>query len=185
MDKYRYSFIAGTLGQTADRYLKTGYKENVLTPVQVLKRMASYNKAKGVELHFRGNETEQDIEQMKAALQDLGLTVSFVNAWLYGERKWMFGSVSAADGETRKSAMQVLYRLVDYARKLGAEGIGLWLGQDGFDYAFQTDYRAQWNHLISALQEVSDYAAGMPVALEPKTREPRNACLLIPCLLHC
>jgi sugar phosphate isomerase/epimerase len=178
MNKFRYSFIAGTLGQTSDRYLKTGYKEKVLTPVQVLERMASYNKAEGVELHYRGNETKNDIEQTKAILKKLNLKIAYVNAWLYGERKWMFGSLSAPDSKTRKSAMEEIYKLVDHTRKIGGEGIGLWLGQDGFDYAFQTDYRSQWQHLISALKEICEYASGMKIALEPKTREPRNRLLI-------
>ncbi len=69
-------------------------------------------------------------------------------------------------------------RKVAHARRIGGEGIGLWLGQDGFDYAFQTDYRAQWELLVEALREIAGYAAGMRVSLEPKPREPRNFLLV-------
>jgi sugar phosphate isomerase/epimerase len=107
-----------------------------------------------------------------------GLRVTFVNTWIYGESKWRFGSLSAADADTRRDAVARCKATIDYARKTDALGVSLWLGQDGFDYAFQTDYRAQWTNLAESLKEVCDYADGMPVALEPKAREPRNKLLI-------
>ncbi|MEA5015173.1 MAG: sugar phosphate isomerase/epimerase family protein [Candidatus Limiplasma sp.] len=172
----RYSFIAGSLCQTGDRYLRSGYKEAALTIPQVLRSMNERGVAQGVELHHRGTETPADVDALRDALGPLRVT--YVNAWTYGERQWRFGSLSAADRSTRREAVARCKAAIGYARELGALGVSLWLGQDGFDYAFQTDYRSQWEALLESLRELCDDAQGMPVALEPKAREPRNRSLI-------
>lgn len=172
----RYSFIAGALCQCGDRYLRSGYKEVPLTVPQVLRAMNQRGVAQGVELHHRGAESPADVAALRCALD--GLQVTYVNAWTYGERQWRFGSLSAAHGRTRREAVDRCKDTIRYARELGALGVSLWLGQDGFDYAFQTDYRAQWEALLESLRELCDYARDMPLALEPKAREPRNRSLI-------
>ena len=174
----RYSFIAGALCQTGDRYLRSGYKEQTLTVPEVLRAVGTRGVASGVEIHHRGNEDAASLSELQAALADSHLTPTFVNTWTYGERQWRFGSLSAPDAATRREALARCKASIGYARALGARGVSLWLGQDGFDYAFQTDYRAQWDSLVESLKELCDAADGMPVALEPKPREPRNRSLI-------
>lgn len=174
----RYAFIAGALCQTGDRYLRAGYKEKTLTVPEVLRAVAARGVASGVEIHHRGNEDAAYLDELRRTLSDTGLRTTFVNTWTYGEPRWRFGSLSAADAETRRAAVTRCKATVDYARALDAMGVSLWLGQDGFDYAFQTDYQAQWRHLTDSLKELCDYAGDMPVALEPKPREPRNRSLI-------
>lgn len=174
----RFSLIASALCQSGDRFLRTGYKEQALTVPEVLKAIGERNIASGVEIHHRGTEDEAYIAELEQALLDSRLRPTFVNTWTYGERQWRFGSLSAPDAATRREALARCKATVDYARGLHAMGVSLWLGQDGFDYAFQTDYRAQWEHLVESLKEICDYADGLPVALEPKPREPRNRSLI-------
>ena len=174
----RYSFIAGSMCQSGDRFLRSGYKETTLTVPQVLDSMGARHVAKGVEIHHRGNEDAAYTDELIAALRRNQLQPTFVNAWTYGERKWRFGSLSAADADVRRDAVERCKATIRYARTLKARGVSLWLGQDGFDYAFQTDYQAQWRYLVESLRELCDYAEKMPIALEPKPREPRNRSLI-------
>ncbi|MDD3214789.1 MAG: TIM barrel protein [Eubacteriales bacterium] len=174
----RFAFIAGALCQSGDRYLRSGYKEQTLTVPEVLRAVAARGVASGVEIHHRGNEDAAYVAELKRAVAETGTDVTYVDTWTYGERKWRFGSLSAADTETRREAVERCCAAVDFAREMNAEGVSLWLGQDGFDYAFQTDYQAQWTYLVESLKAVCDYAGGMPVALEPKPREPRNRLLI-------
>lgn len=174
----KYSFIAGSMCQSGDRFLRSGYKEETLALPYVIREMGRRGLAQGVELHHRGNETEADLAQIQQAMEDSHLKLTFLNTWLYGERQWRFGSLSAADPEVRKAAVERCKRTIDTARRLNAQGVGLWLGQDGFDYAFQVDYRAQWNALVDSMKELCDYADGMPMSMEPKPREPRNRSLI-------
>ncbi len=158
--------------------MRAGYKERALTVPEVVRAMAQRGVAKGVEIHHRGNESAADTEALKLAIAENEMHVTYVDTWTYGERIWRFGSLSAADTATRLEAVQRCKDTLRFAREMGAQGISLWLGQDGFDYAFQTDYRAQWQHLVDSLKEICDAADGMPVALEPKPREPRNRLLI-------
>ena len=49
----------------------------------------------------------------------------------------------------------------------------LWLGQDGFDYSFQMDYRSGWDNTLEAIAQVCDHDANVDIALEYKPNEPR------------
>lgn len=173
-----YSFIAGSMCQSGDRYLRSGYKETAMTVPEVIRKMGERGLASGVELHHRGNEDTQTLESIVKALEETRLQVTFLNAWTYGERQWQYGSLSAADANTRRAAVERCKSTIDTARFLKAKGVSLWLGQDGFDYIFQTDYMAQWQHLVDSLKELCDYADGLPIAVEPKPREPRNRSLI-------
>ena len=173
-----YAFIAGALCQSGDRFLRAGYKQKTLTVPEVVRAVAARGIASGVEIHYRGNENRLDTDELLAAVHEGKFRITFVNTWTYGESKWRFGSLSAADPLVRREAVERCKATVDYARSVHAMGVSIWLGQDGFDYAFQTDYRTQWNHLLDSLKDVCDYAGDMPVALEPKPREPRNRLLI-------
>ncbi|MEL7115745.1 MAG: TIM barrel protein [Pseudomonadota bacterium] len=54
----------------------------------------------------------------------------------------------------------------------------LWMGQDGFDYAFQIDYAAAWDHTIAAMAEVADHNPAIDIAIEYKPNEPRAYALM-------
>jgi sugar phosphate isomerase/epimerase len=173
-----YAFIAGALCQSGDRFLRAGYKQQTLTVPAVIRAVAARGIASGVEIHFRGSEDQGYTEELLKTAEEGDFKITFVNTWTYGEAKWRFGSLSAPDQKIRREAIERCKATIDYAKLVNALGVSLWLGQDGFDYAFQTDYRAQWNNLAESLKEVCDYADGMPVALEPKQREPRNRLLI-------
>lgn len=174
----KYSFIAGALCQCGDRYLRTGYKVEALALEDVLRTMGQRQEAQGVEIHYRGKPMDADLPRLKDAAAEAGLAVTSLNTWTYGERQWRYGSLSAIDRETRKAAVQRCKDTIDAARFLQTDCIGIWLGQDGHDYAFQTDYRAQWFALRDSLRELCDYAPDMAFALEPKPREPRGHSLV-------
>lgn len=173
-----YAFIAGALCQSGDRFLRAGYKHQTLTVPEVMHAVAARGIASGVEIHFRGSEDQAYTEELLKAATEGNFRITFVNTWTYGEAKWRFGSLSAPDRQIRHEAIERCKATIDYAKTLGARGVSLWLGQDGFDYAFQTDYRAQWDNMVESLKEVCDYADKLPVALEPKQREPRNRLLI-------
>jgi len=173
-----YAFIAGSMCQSGDRFLRAGYKPETLALPYVLREMGKRGEARGVELHHRGNETDADLAAIEEAMEEAKLSLTYLNAWTYGERKWRFGSLSAADKQIRKEAVERCKETIRVARRLKAKGVSLWLGQDGFDYIFQVDYRAQWQALVDSMKELCDFADGMPVSVEPKAREPRNRSLI-------
>jgi xylose isomerase len=111
-------------------------------------------------------------------LERHALKPTFVNSSLFGEQKWMFGSLSSPDAAIRAQAVADTKRGLDYTRSIHAAGYNLWTGQDGFDYPFQTDYRRQWEWFIESVRALCDHAPDIQITLEPKPREPRNRSLI-------
>ena len=49
----------------------------------------------------------------------------------------------------------------------------LWLGQDGFDYGFQADYKKLWQDEIDGIREVALHDKECQISIEYKPNEPR------------
>lgn len=54
----------------------------------------------------------------------------------------------------------------------------LWMGQDGFDYSFQTDYAQLWDWTLEAMAEVADHVPSAEISIEYKPNEPRSFSLM-------
>ena len=57
----------------------------------------------------------------------------------------------------------------------------LWLGQDGFDYAFQADYARLWTDEIDGIREVAEHDPDCLISIEYKPNEPRSYSLMPDC----
>ena len=155
-----------------------GYKRS-FSYEEIIEGLVKEDILKGVELSFSTEGgIESEVEKIKPILDKNGLRPTFVNSSLFGEQKWMFGSLSSPDSEIRNQAVTDCKRALDFTREVGADGFNLWTGQDGFDYAFQTDYKKQWEFFTGSVNELCIYAPDIKITMEPKLREPRNRSLI-------
>ena len=182
MSNIKYSAIIGSLGQTSDRFMKCGYKDpecdNVEFP-DVIKNLEKMQVLQGADLYQAPSGPLSDPDTVNEILSKSGFVASSVLPLLFGERKWQKGSISAADPEVRRQAMQQIKQNIDFNAKLvGNPSVDLWLGQDGFDYPLQTDYKKQWDWFINSVRELADYNPKINLTLEGKIREPRNRSLV-------
>ena len=176
--KYKYSAITGSLNNISDRYMTGGYKHSY-TYEEIINGLVKEKILSGVELSFSTEGgVESEASQITPLLAKYGLEPSFVNSSLFGEQKWLYGSLSAADSEVRKQAVKDCKKALDFTREVGACGFNLWTGQDGFDYVFQTDYKKQWDYFTESVKELCTYAPDINITMEPKLREPRNRSLI-------
>ncbi len=182
MSKIKYSAILGSLGQTYDRFMRCGYKDPAVDKVEfpdIVKNLEKIGVLQGVDLYQAPTGPLSDPDTVNEILTKSGFVCSSVLPLVFGERRWAKGSISAADPETRKQAMELLKQNIDFNAKLvGNPSVNLWLGQDGFDYPLQTDYAKQWDYLIKGVRELADYNPNVKLTLEGKIREPRNRCLV-------
>ena len=65
-----YSIILGNLGNTCDRFLSSGYKEE-LDKDTMLKQASQINRVKGIELVGTWDIDETNVREMKRKLDDL------------------------------------------------------------------------------------------------------------------
>jgi xylose isomerase len=162
--------------------MKCGYKDPNVDKVEfpdVIKNLEKMQVLKGADLYQAPTGPLSDADTVNEILTKSGLVASSVLPLVFGERRWQKGSISAADPEVRKQAMQLIKQNIDFNAKLvGDPSVDLWLGQDGFDYPLQTDYAKQWDYLIKNVRELADYNPKIKLTLEAKIREPRNSCLV-------
>lgn len=182
MSKVKYSAIIGSLGQVCDRFMPGGYKDPAVDKVafeDVIKNLEKMEVLKGADLYQAPVGALSDPDTVNAILKGSGFEASSVLPLLFGERRWMKGSLSAIDLNVRKQAMELVRQNIDFnARLVGSPSVNLWLGQDGFDYPMQTNYTKQWGYLIESVRELADYNPDINITLEGKIREPRNRSLV-------
>ncbi|PWJ12525.1 TIM barrel protein [Jannaschia seohaensis] len=124
--------------------------------------------------HFEG-QSPGDLSDMLARA---GMALNGLAMRYYTEPGFKIGAFTNPDPTVRQSAIDLTKRGMDACRAMGGSVMTLWMGQDGFDYAFQGDYGAMWDDTIAALQAVADHDPGMDVAVEYKPNEPRAYALM-------
>jgi xylose isomerase len=162
----------GYFGTGADRYNSDGYRPatNAVERIRLASRAAGLG---AVELHYPMMFKSVPLEDIKACLSETHLACSIVSVSLWDEARWGMGSFTHPDPAMRREAAETVRQGMAVAKALGADKINLWLGQDGFDYPFQIDYRAANDWLIHGLREAASAEPGVRICLEYKPKEPR------------
>ncbi len=178
MARIKYSAIVGSLGQNVDRFVAEGYKEDSEIRFgfeNEVDALAGLGCLDALDIYYAEEGINSDAEATNAVLDRYGLVISSTFTNLFGRRKWKNGSLSSTDEKIRQAAIELCKKNSDFNKKLkGTPPMTLWLGQDGFDYPFQTDYGKSWMNLIDSVQQVCDHNPEVMVTLEAKPREPRN-----------
>ena len=115
-----------------------------------------------------------------------GLTINGFAMRYYTNPAFKLGAFTNPDPAVRREAIDLTKKGIDAAREAGANLMTLWLGQDGFDYAFQADYAKLWQHEIDGIREVAAHDPGLPdqhrvqaeraALLQPDARCGHDAC---------
>lgn len=101
-------------------------------------------------------------EDVGMMVRDCGLQMSGLAMRYYTNPAFKRGAFTNPDPAVRRAAIDLTKRGID---AMGAPMMTLWLGQDGWVYAFQADY--------SALVEVAAHDPDCLISLEYKPNEPR------------
>lgn len=111
-------------------------------------------------------------------LSDAGMALNGLAMRYYTEPGFKLGAFTHPDAAVRRAAIDLTRRGLDTLAEMGGGVMTLWLGQDGYDYAFQADYSRLWDDTVAAIAEVADHAPGTDIAVEYKPNEPRAFALL-------
>ena len=109
---------------------------------------------------------------------DCGLTISGLAMRYYSNPAYKRGAFTNPDRAVRREAIDLTKRGIDAARAMNAPMMTLWLGQDGYDYAFQCDYPALWQDEIEGIAEVAAHDPDCLISIEYKPNEPRSYSVL-------
>jgi len=169
----KYSVGLWIFGSCSDRFCTSGYHKSISTESKI-RLSGKVENLEGVELSYPIDVNEANMDEIKYLLQKYRLKVASVNPNVHNQPKWKLGSLTSLNENIRREAIQVIKKAMEVAEELEAKQINLWLGQDGFDYPFQADYKKVWRLLITGIKECAEYKPNVRVALEYKLKEPRT-----------
>ncbi len=111
-------------------------------------------------------------------MADHGIALNGLAMRYYTDPGFRLGAFSNPDPKVRRAAVDITKRGLDALAEMGGKVMTLWMGQDGFDYAFQGDYARMWEDNLACLAEVCDHNPALDIALEYKPNEPRAFSLM-------
>lgn len=130
------------------------------------------------DLNYPDHFEAQKPAHLSQMLADQGMTLNGLAMRYYTESGFKLGAFTHPDAAVRRAAIDLTKRGIDACAEMGAHLMTLWMGQDGYDYAFQADYARMWEDTIAALIEVADHNTGVNIAVEYKPDEPRAFALM-------
>ena len=150
------------------------------TPLQLAERASKVPGLTDVDLNYP-DQVPGSAAELGRKITDLGLTVNGLAMRYYSNPAFKIGAFTNPDPAIRREAIDLTRRGIDAARAAGSNLMTVWLGQDGFDYAFQADYAWLLDHEVAGIQEVADHDPDCLISIEYKPNEPRSHSLLPDC----
>lgn len=147
------------------------------TMMQMAERAASARGLTDVDLNYP-DHVSGDPAAVGKRIGDLGLAINGLAMRYYTNPAFKRGAFTNPDPVVRREAIDLTKKGIDAVRAMGSDLMTIWLGQDGFDYNFQVDYRQVWEWEVSAIREVADHDPECRVSIEYKPDEPRAHSLL-------
>jgi len=169
----KYSVILGNLGNTCDRFLSSGYKDQP-PKAEMYRQAAAIPGVTGVELVGTWDVTRENVEEVGGLLAKHGLSCVSIIPDHFSQKRWGKGAFTAKDPSIRAQALEETMAAAELARKLACPLLNLWPGQDGYDYVFQSDFRAERRLIIEAVAKAAKAYPDIRFSLEYKPKEPRN-----------
>lgn len=169
----KYSIILGNLGNTCDRFLSSGYKDQ--PPKETMIRQASeIPGVTGVELVGTWDITPQNADQIGELLNKYGLVCASVLPDHFSQKRWGRGAFVSLNPDIRSQALEETMIAATLARKLGCSLVNIWPGQDGYDYPLQANYIQAREWLVGGVRTAATSFPDIQFSLEYKPKEPRT-----------
>jgi len=151
--------------------------KNSITTADLLARAATAG-LNAADLNYPDHFLDDSTADLTRALDDNGMILNGLAIRYYTESGYKLGAFTHPDPTVRRAAIDETKRGLDVLAEMGGNLMTLWMGQDGFDYSFQMDYKRAWGDTIEAMIEVADHMPAIDIALEYKPNEPRAFALM-------
>lgn len=148
------------------------------TAGDLLKRIATVEGMNAADLNYPDHFTDHSADQMASLMADLGVGLNGLAMRYYTNPGFRLGAFTNPDRHVRQAAIDITKKGLDTLATMGGRVMTLWMGQDGFDYSFQGDYKRMWDDTIDAISQVCDHNQALDIALEYKPSEPRAYALM-------
>ena len=166
----RYAIGLWLFGSIRDRFATYHPERDLRGKFEEASRVKG---AEGLEVIYPAEFKDEQLDEFKSLLKEHGLKVAGLLVDLFTGPKWINGSLTSRDEKLRREAIALAQRAMDVAKEIGCATVSLWLGQDGYDYVFQADYKRAWDWLVEGVREIAGHRSDIRLALEYKIKEPR------------
>ncbi|WP_428374734.1 sugar phosphate isomerase/epimerase family protein [Lichenicoccus sp.] len=146
--------------------------------LQMVQRAATVEGLTVLDLNYPDHLAGIAPTDLAARIRDQGLQISGLAMRYHGIPEMRLGAFTNPDPAVRRRALDLTRHGVDAASACGAPMLTLWLGQDGFDYAFQLDYARAWDMEIAGIRAIAAHNPDILISIEYKPNEPRSWSLL-------
>lgn len=174
----RFATRLNSFGSKAQAYWPEGHGKP--TPLELAERASKAEGLTDVDLNYP-DHLGPDPKATGQAVRDLGLSVNGLAMRYYSNPAFKIGAFTNPDPAVRREAIDLTKRGIDAARAAGSNLMTIWLGQDGFDYAFQADYARLWADEVDGIREVALHDPDCLISIEYKPNEPRSYSLMPDC----
>lgn len=180
----KMGIITGFLGQTKDRFHLYNKPKTLEEKFALLATIRGYD---GVEIVYPYEVN--DAAFTRALLRKHRLKVAAVNVNVKAEPEFLNGGLTSTKKAVRQKAVRFIKESKDFAAAVGADKVTCCPLGDGFEFAFQCDYRKMWTYLVDAFGECGTHRPEIPLFVEYKPSETRGKCFVDSaakalCLLH-
>jgi len=176
----KFAIILGNLGNTCDRFLSSGYKEQP-SKEEMVRQAAEIEGVRGIELVGSWDVTEDNVDKVGDLLGKHNLECASVIPDHFSQKRWGKGTFSSKEPRVRGQAVEETCKAAEIALKLNCRLINIWPGQDGYDYPLQSYYTQERQWMKENLYTVCSRYPDIQFALEYKMKEPRTHCFLARC----
>ena len=157
---------------------KSNWKNPELpTILDLIKRASTVNGLTHVDLNFP-DHSKPDLTAISKFTNDCGLKINGLAMRYYTNPSFKLGAFTNPDRKIRQEAIDLTKQAIDCLDYANSNLLTIWLGQDGFDYGFQVDYKKMWDDEISAIKEIAEHNKDCFISIEYKPNEPRAYSLL-------
>ena len=152
--------------------------KNRVTALDLVARAATVPGLNAVDLNFPDHLEGTSAKEFVGRLGELGLSLNGFAMRYYTEPAFKLGAFTNPDPAIRRKAIDLTKSGIDAMREADGDLMTLWMGQDGFDYAFQIDYARTWEMEVSAIREICAHDPAINISVEYKPNEPRAFALM-------
>ncbi len=147
------------------------------TTIELIKRASKVEGLTHLDLNYP-DHSEPSIREISAITNDCGLAINGLAMRYYTNPAFKLGAFTNPNKQVRQEAIDLTKAAIDALREIDSNLLTIWLGQDGFDYGFQVDYKKIWDDEINAIKEIAEHDKECLVSIEYKPNEPRAYSLL-------
>ncbi len=155
------SWGVGTGGTRFARFPNVGEPRGIYEKLEDCATINSLVRStSAVSLHIPWDKPES-AETLKNFATERGLTFDAMNSNTFQDQlgqsnSYKFGSLTNADKDTRKQAIEHNIECIELGKKIGSNALTVWVG-DGSNFAGQTNFRHTFERYLDSMREI--YAA--------------------------